>query len=69
MTIRQELHGFIDEIAESKLEALRPLLSVLAEDTIVIETDLTDEERRLIAEGKQEYRDNPASFTPLEDVR
>ena len=68
MTIRQELHDFIDDLPESKLKALRPLLSVLAGDTIIIETDLTDEERALIAKGMAEYKANPESYIPLEQV-
>ena len=68
MTIRQELHSYIDDLPESKLQALRPLLSVLASDAIVIETDLTDDERALIAKGMAEYKANPESFTPLDQV-
>ncbi|MDR1262831.1 MAG: hypothetical protein LBK46_04995 [Oscillospiraceae bacterium] len=33
----------------------------------VIETDLTDEEKALIAAGVQEYRENSDSFTSLDD--
>ncbi|MDR1159032.1 MAG: hypothetical protein LBK69_00155 [Syntrophomonadaceae bacterium] len=66
MTIRQEIHAFIDDIEESKLAALKPLLSILVDEAIVIETDLTEEERTLIAQGIEEYEKNPESFTPLD---
>lgn len=65
MTVRQEIHTFIDYIAESKLVALRPLLCALADDSIVIETDLSDEEKILIAKGMVEYQKNPDGFIPL----
>jgi len=68
MNVRQEAHAFIDDIAESKLIALKPLLYALADDSVVIETDLTDEERAIIAKGMDEYEKNPSGFVPLESV-
>ena len=68
MTVRQEIHTFIDDITENKLIALKPLLSALADDSIVIETDLTDEEKVIIAEGMVEYEKNPDVFIPLEKL-
>ena len=70
MDVRQELHAYLDILPEAKLNVLKPLLSFLAydmpEDKIIIETDLTDEERAIIAQGMEEYARNPASFIPLE---
>jgi len=66
MTIRQEIHDYIDDISESKLIALKPLLYALADDTIVIEQNLTSEEISLISQGMSEYEENPDSFVPLE---
>ena len=68
MTLRQEIHGFIDDISESKLKALKPLLIALADDSIVIETDLTDEEHQIIARGTAEYEKAPETFIPLENI-
>jgi len=68
MTIRQEIHNYIDDISESKLVVLKPLLYALADESIVIERNLTDDERSLIARGMVEYEDNPDSFIPLEKV-
>jgi len=65
MTIRQEIHSFIDEISESKLAALKPLLCALADESMVIETNLTDEERTIIAESMDDYSANPGTFIPL----
>ena len=55
-------------IPESKLAALKPLLFALADESIVIERDLTDKERDLIKQGIAEHEDNPDSFIPLELV-
>jgi hypothetical protein len=65
--LKQEILDYIDELPETKLEALRPLLRVLAsDDALVIETNLTDEEKAIVAEGRREYAEHPESFTPLE---
>lgn len=73
MDMRQELHAYIDILPEAKLKALEPLLSLLALDAsdseIIIETNLTDSERALIAQGMEEYASNPDSFVPLEKIR
>ena len=69
MSVRQEIHAFIDDISESKLIALKPLLFALADETIVIERDLTEEERILFAHGMAEYEANPDSFIPLDKVK
>jgi hypothetical protein len=67
--IRQELHSIINVIPERKLNALRPLFEVLIDDdAIAIETDLTDEEHTLIAEGVQHYHKHPEDFVPLESM-
>lgn len=68
MTVRQEIHTYIDDIPESKLIALKPLLFALADEAIVIELDLTDEERSMIAKGLKEYETNPDSFRPIVEI-
>ena len=54
--LRQEIQEYIDNIPDSKLEALRPILTLLVNETIVIETDLTDGERAIIQQGREEYK-------------
>ncbi len=54
--IRQEVLNCIDNIPDSKLEALKPILTILVNDTINIETDLTDDEKKIVAEGREEYK-------------
>ena len=68
MTVRQEIHRYIDDISESKLMALKPLLFALAGESIVIEYDLTNEERSIVAQGMAEYERNPDSFIPLDKI-
>ena len=69
MTIRQEIQTYINDISESKLIALKPLLLALADESIIIEHDLTNEERSIIAKGMAEYEANPNSFISLEKVK
>lgn len=54
--IRREILNCIDNLPDSKLEALKPILTILVNDTINIETDLTDDEKQIIAEGREEYK-------------
>jgi hypothetical protein len=55
---------------ERNLYALKPLLTVLAEtEPLIIETDLTDEERAIIDEGDRLFEKHPETFVPLESIR
>jgi len=45
-----------------------PLLFALAEESIVIETNLTDEEKELIAAGVAEYKAAPNYFVSLDNI-
>jgi len=67
--LRRELHDFIDRIPSKRLIALKPLLADLAEYDYVLETDLTEEESLLLAEGIKEYEKNPASFITIEEYK
>ena len=40
--LRREVQDCIDRLPDSKLAALRPLLRLLTDDEIAVETDLTD---------------------------
>ncbi|MDR0321425.1 MAG: hypothetical protein LBI28_07960 [Treponema sp.] len=68
LAIRKELHSLIDNMPERKLNALRPLFDVLVDDEVIIETDLTDEERAIIEKGDRHYKEHPEDFVPLESV-
>jgi hypothetical protein len=66
--LRQELHAAIDTMPERNLAALKPLFTVLAGPLYTIETDLTDEEKAMIAAGRKEYAEHPESYVTLESV-
>jgi len=62
--IRKEIMDYIDDIPDSKLEALMPILTLLADDVIVVETNLTNEEKDIIRQGREEYK--KGGFVPLD---
>jgi hypothetical protein len=55
--VRKEMKSYIDNIPDSRLKALKPLLVSLSneEDELIIETDLTDEEKAIIKAGRAEF--------------
>ena len=53
--IRKEVMGCIADLPDNKLEALMPILALLIDDAIVIETDLTEDERNIVRQGREEY--------------
>jgi len=69
ISLRQEIHAVIDTLSERNLYALHPLLTILAEEPVVIETDLTHGEHALIAEGVRRYREHPEEFVSLENIQ
>jgi hypothetical protein len=69
IAMRQELHTYIDRIPETTLPALEPLLSFFANiNRPVIETNLTDDEKATIREGRAEYKAHPETFVPLSAI-
>ena len=64
--LRKEIHAYVDTIPEYKLKALKLLLADFAEPEFIIETDLTDEEREIIAEGRKELKEHPENFEEAE---
>lgn len=53
--IRQEVLEYINELPDIKLEAIKPILAILVDNNITVETDLTDEEKDIIKRGRKEY--------------
>ena len=67
-SIRRELKRYIDAIPEHNLEIVRPMLSYLAgnqdiNEPLVIETNLTADERAVIKAGREERKKHPENFT------
>jgi hypothetical protein len=69
LAIRREIHSLIDTMPERNLYALRPLLNVLVDEPVFIETDLTDEEKAIIEAGDKHSREHPEDFVPLESIQ
>jgi len=69
MTLRQEIQTFIDDIPESKLIALKPLLVALLDDSIVIENNLTDDEKLIVDSGMKEYKSDPSKFISIDEIK
>ena len=65
---RKKLHTFIDELPDYCLSSVEPLLSYLAGGPI-IETNLTDEEKQWVQEGRKHYKEHPEDFVPLESIQ
>jgi len=65
---RQRLHRFIDELPETSLPAVEPLLSYMADDywTPVIEP-ANAEESALIEEGMKHFHEHPEDFISLDN--
>jgi len=73
-TVRRELKNYIDAIPESNLEIVRPMLSFLAGNKatngpLIIETNLTAEEKAVIKAGRKERKEHPENFTPWAEIR
>jgi hypothetical protein len=70
---RRELKRYIDAIPESNLEIVRPMLYFLAgnqaNESLIIETNLTADEKAIIKTGRRERKEHPENFTPWVEVR
>jgi len=64
--IRQEILSYIEDIPDNKLEALKPILTLLLDDTIIIDTNLTDAEKDIIKNGREEYK--KGDFVSLDSI-
>jgi hypothetical protein len=67
MTARQEILEYIKEMPDQELEALRPMFRLIkGKEPVVIETDLTEEEKQIVANGMKEYKAHPERAVPLD---
>ncbi len=62
--LRAEVLEYIDLLPDSKLEALRPILRLLTNEAPIVEIDLTDEEKKIIRAGREEYK--AGGYIPLD---
>jgi len=68
VAVRKKLHTFIDALPDYSLAAVEPLLSYLADEPLIVETDLTTEEQAIIAEGDRHFEEHPEDFVPLKSI-
>ncbi|MDR2047669.1 MAG: type II toxin-antitoxin system RelE/ParE family toxin [Clostridiales bacterium] len=68
MTTKQEIYQHIDNIPDYKLPVLIPLLEALADEPLIIETNLTKREKEIIKKGREE-RLNGAKFYKLNEIK
>ena len=57
--------GCIDDLPDNRLEALMPILALLLDDTIMLETDLSEDEKNIVIKGRQEYKKGDFVAMPL----
>jgi hypothetical protein len=69
MTTRQRLHDYIDTIPDYGLSIVEPMLAYLADEPLVIETDLTEEEKAVIEEGRKLRKEHPEEFISLKELQ
>jgi len=61
--LQREMIGYIEDISDQELEALRPMLRLLASpDRLIIDTNLTDEERAMVDADIEAFKENPQNF-------
>ena len=68
MELRAEIKEYIDNLSDAKLVALKPLLSVLIEEPLVVETDLTDEEKEIIRAAREEHKRGEGGHVAPKDL-
>ena len=64
--VRKEVLDCIDLLPDSELEAIQPILKLLVNNSLIIETNLTDEEKEIIRAGREEYK--KGSYISLEEI-
>ena len=63
---RQRLHEYIDAMPEYSLPIVEPILAHFADEPLVIETNLTPDEKADIKEGRKLRREHPEEFISLD---
>ena len=48
------------------MNEIKPILAILVDNDITVETDLTDEEKDIIKRGRKEYENG--NFVPLDSL-
>jgi hypothetical protein len=63
------MDGYRLRVGGYRILSLEPLLSFFANiNRPVIETDLTEDEKAVVREGRAEYKAHPETFVPLSAI-
>jgi DNA-binding LacI/PurR family transcriptional regulator len=62
---RKRLHDYIDTMLDYGLPIVEPILAHFADEPLIIETDLTAEEKADIAEERKLHSEHPEEFISL----
>jgi hypothetical protein len=66
-TLRQEIHGIIDDIPERNLFILRPLLDFFVDENTA-DDRLSVEEQKLLEQCRKDRKEHPENLTPWRKV-
>jgi hypothetical protein len=71
LALKKQAHFFIDLLQYNQIMVVNELLSLLVEENtpLIYETDLTEEEKAIIAKSSRDFEQDPDSFTSLSDLR
>jgi hypothetical protein len=71
IALKKQAHSFIDLLQYNQIMVVNELLSLLVDENtpLIYETDLTEEEREIIAKSSRDFEQDPDSFTSLSDLR
>jgi hypothetical protein len=71
LALKKQAHSFIDLLQYNQIMVVNELLSLLVDENtpLIYETDLTEEEREIIARSSRDFEQDPDSFTSLSDLR
>ena len=64
--IKKEIQDYIDVLPDRALLALKPILTLLIAEEPIVETDLTEEEKGVILQGREEYA--KGGYIPLSEI-
>ncbi len=64
--VRQEVLNYINCLPDTKLAALVPILNELVNNTVMVETNLTENEKNIVAKGREQYKNG--GFISLDSI-
>ncbi|MDR3263643.1 MAG: hypothetical protein LBT30_04965 [Clostridiales bacterium] len=65
--LRKEINDYINLIPDKKLSAILPLVEILAEDSFIVETNLTKNEKEIIKKGRIEF--DKGNYVTIDQIK